>query len=48
MMDVVEMGIRSLGYENFRLDLCVNVMEVKFIALDQNGKTYEKKKRQTY
>ncbi len=48
MMDLVEMKIRASGYENFRLDLCVNAFEVRFVAKDKNGKLYEKKKIQRY
>lgn len=48
MMDVVEMKVRSMGYEDFRLDTCSNQMEIAFVALDKNGKMYEEKKRQKY
>lgn len=48
MMDIVEMNIRSLGYNQFRLDTCANVMDFTFVAIGKNGKTYEEKKRQKY
>lgn len=48
MMNIVEMGMRSLGYKNFRLDTCVNEMKVEFIALDRSGKTYKEKKEKRY
>ena len=48
MMDIVEMNIRSMEYNKFRLDTCVNMMDFTFVAIGKNGMTYEEKKRQKY
>jgi len=48
MMDLVEMGVRSKGFKNFRLDQCARAIEVTFIGIDTKGQIYSVRKKEYY